>query len=1168
MDEEEYLDWLSRSIFRDLSYTSLVYTNPKIGIVELRNDGNKEYISRESQTKTPEQTIDYLVKILKDEQTSISEKLKYFLSIRYFTVYVDDKKDKRDIVKIILQKLISKLSDDVTISNELKDCVEAIECESVSWKIKNSKSFKPYHYDQTIEQFFQQNSFEFLETEDEFKWKSDTLEGMIPHFNHRTHTLISAVVFAINSRYNTYDSIQKQALLYLLNLILVKYSDGYIELQSNRKWSLTFREMQQSKFKLYSQKIIHAACAMITILHADPIDPFFLCQIVASFSIIPAHAAKQLSSPMTLYIGVCQLDSNITVSTDRVAECISIDAPNVTRLDPEQLKEWNEDYENYPFRSSRMIQMMHRNITNVKIHQFYKIFNCFSATFHVGHRIDNPQDAIRDQISVNYTNDVNREMYDQYYYMLKRMIKKEILSYVEDTYAKYGDDVTAESLSALANSSNGFPVKVQFVDREISTTKKILHMDNALYNKESFTDIKSIMEKGIPMGTRNVPARQTRGIFILPWQVAAVQHTLAESIYKHAKKGAYSASFAEAYTAKAVSLTYGILAQNTSKAEQLIVYADVSQWDASQHNTEPYRSAWINAIKEARLESKIPYEDEPKVLGMNVLDKMIEIQASLLNSKLLLSSKGSQREDEIVVYHGVASGEKTTKIGNSMANIALISTVLKNCDVALPNFRVTHMRVDGDDNVVVAYCDDNIKYVQDIIKGKYSEMNARVKALASYTGLEMAKKFIICGKIFERGAISIFTAERPYGTDLSNQSITGSLLYSASVNSYRGFGDKYLNFLQDVLIPPSASVRVTGRLRLLLTPVTLFSTGSLAFEVTPYGLGGRMRLYTSNEELMQLYKTLSMSVSVSVSPEDIKLYESTPQFNSRIEVMKKSIQSNMKSEAKIITDIMFKKESQKTLGVPHVNTQKNRMQQDKSKKMLSVVLTKLPKMTKYFPDEIFSFIVSHSVTQDPILHEFGRVYMFNNKNISILQKQIGVRVSDRKLFSKPSNTLLNLVNKHSPIRISPEDIYKSSDKYKLTTMEGKKRFLMDLGLTGSELRFYLNSKMLFHDLLAMKYDKLYETPGFGSTQLTTLPLDLAAAEIVFKIQVNMPTQYYEILMLILLYEYVNYVIFTGKPKVFHLRMDDQVQTAKFVSHVMNMIDNIQLDVVNFKDDAW
>nr|WBV74297.1 VP1 [Bat RVJ-like rotavirus BtSY1] len=1167
MEASNYLEWLSRSTVRNLAYSSLVYNNPKVAIVKIENE-KADFKSVEKQQMSPNELIDLIDKEMKSNKT-IDEKIEFLMRIRYISIYVDDKSDKRDIVSNSLDKLILELKNKCLRINELNEDVRSIMDQAKKWKIANATKLRAYHFDQTLKNFLQTNEFEVLENEkDEYRWRSDTLEGMIPHYNHRTHTLISSIVFAVRSRINQYSEEQLCALIYLLGKIRVKYKEGYLELLPNRKWSLSYKDIFKSNIKLYSAKIIHASCAMITLLHAEPIDPFFLCQIVAAYEIIPANAAKLLSSPMTLYIGIAQLISNEVVSTQKAAEVVATDMPNKQRLTRQQRDEWDKEMEEYPLNASRMVKMMIKNIDNVEIIKFYKIFNCFSATFHVGHRIDNQQDAIEDQVTVDYTNDVDRAVYDQYYFMLKRMLTDEIVQYVEEMAKNYNSDVTAESLSALANSSNGYSRQVRFIDREIKTTKKLLHLDDDLYKHTEYHEILKIMNLGIPMGTRNVPARQTRGIFILPWQVAAIQHTLAESMYRRAKKGAQAASFAEAYTAKAATLTYGLLAEATSKAEQLILYTDVSQWDASQHNTEPYRSAWINAIDEARQKYTIPPELEPKMLGMNVLDKMKDIQLGLLNSKLLLESPGSQRPIKVVRYHGVASGEKTTKIGNSYANVALINTVLKTVEIELPSIRVTHMRVDGDDNVITMYVNEDIGRVQEVIKDGYKKMNARVKALASYTGLEMAKRFIISGKIFERGAISIFTAERPYGTDISVQASTGSLIYSASVNAYRGFGDKYMQFLEDVLVPPSSSIRVTGRLRMMLSPVTLFATGPVSFEVTPYGLGGRMRFYSNNDNLMKLFKILTSSLSISFQPEEVKLYSQTDQFRNRVDIMNKSVQHAVGSEAKILLRIVEDKESQKTLGVPNVATTKNRTQIEKARKILSYSEEKLNIVKDYYPEELFNLILKYAniVEFDDI--EIKPIYMHNSQNIGKLQQQLGVRVSDRHLFSKPQNTLINLIMKKSPIKVSASDLVRHSRKYNLTTLEGKKRFLIDLGLTGSELRYYLSSKLLMHDLLLAKYEPLYETPGFGATQLNSIPLDLVAAEIVFKLNLSMPSQYYEILMLILLYEYVNYVLFTGKRFVAHIHTATTKESAYLTSTLMKMIDNLQLDVVNFGDIVY
>nr|QKY66980.1 VP1 [Rotavirus H] len=1164
MDGANYLAWLARDIVRNLSYTALVYNNPKVAIVTLQ-DSKEEFISFEKEQKTPNELIAEIHNII-ESNLSIEDKINNLLTIRYISVYVDDKSDKREIVSKLLDKIINTLKSKVSISEKLQKCIDAIRNEAKSWRIKNSSSFKNYHYNQLVSDFIKYNEFEILEDKDEYRWKSDTLQGLNPNYNHRTHTLISSIIFAVQSRISRYNDEQLEVLLFMFNKIRECYNDGYLELLPNRKWSHTIKDLRTNKkIKMYSAKIIHATCAMISILHANPIDPYFLAQIVTTFEEIPAHAAKQLSSPMTLYIGIAQIKSNIVISTQRAAESVASIKPNVSRLDESQIAEWNEEMDGYHFKSSILVNMMKTNIYEVSVHTFYKIFNCFSATFHTGHRVDNPQDAIEAQVKVEYTSDVDREMYDQYYFMLKRMLTDQFAEYAEEMFHRYNSEVTAESLASMSNSSNGYSRSVKFIDREIKTTKKMLHLDDDLSKNLDFTNIGEQISNGIPMRTRNVPARQPRGIFIISWQVAAILHTIAELLYKKAKKGGFGATFAEAYVAKAATLTYGILAEATSKADQLILYTDVAQWDASQHNTEPYRSAKINAIKEARTKYKISYEQEPKVLGMNVLDKMIEIQEALLFSNLLVESQGSKRPPLKIRYHEVASGEKTTKIGNSFANVALITTVFNNLTSSLLSIRVNHMRVDGDDNVVTMYAADPINVIQEAIKTKYKAMNARVKALASYTGLEMAKRFIIGGKIFERGAISIFTAERPYGTDQSVQSTTGSLIYSAAVNAYRGFGDEYLEFMLDVLTPPSASIRVTGRLRSLLSPVTLFSTGPISFEITPYGLGGRMRFFQINRKNMELFKILTSSLSISIEPDEIKQYSTTPQFKARTDRMIESVRITMKAEAKIITQILVDKERQKTLGVPNVATTKNRQQVEKARKTLSAPKEVLKKVSKYYPEEIFHYIISYSKLHKSQNDEMVQVYMNNSLMIRQLQRQLGVRVAEGSHLTKPTNTLFKLVEKHSPIKISPSDLVKYSEKYDLSTLQGKKKFLYDLGISGSELRFYLNSKLLMHDLLLARYDKLYDAPGFGATQLNSLPLDLTAAEKVFSIKVNMPSAYYELMMLILLYEYVNFVMFTGQTFTCICLPETTIQSANIAKNVMKMIDNIQLDSVSFQD---
>nr|QGH58983.1 RNA-directed RNA polymerase [Rotavirus B] len=1160
MDSSQFFEWLVNDIERNLLYTSLVYTNPKIAIVEIqKTDNEKLWQSKELNILSPIELLNQLKEKLEKSET-LDEKIEILLRFRYFTVYVEDKSDKRSIISNWLKRTIAELGDEPEFES-----IQFIEHQARQWKIDNASSLRAYHHNIPISEFIRDNEIEILDTGDH-KWKSDTLQGLNPNYYHRTHTLIGSILFAVQSRLKFYTGDRKGALFYLLKTIEQCYSQGYLELSRSRKWSHTIQELRKSNFRLYNAKVIHAACAMISLLHADPIDVEFLCQIIAVYQIIPSHAAKLLSSPMTLYVGIATFPSKQVVSTGNASECAPTSTTNNIFVAESQRNGWTEAYENDPLNHSKMLKLMNLNLTTDD-KTFSLIFNCFSATFHVGHRVDNAQDAITEQVSVQYSSDVDREMYDTYYYKLKKMLKDEIVQYVEEHISKPYRCHCAESLSAFANSSNGFVKELNFIDRKIKTTKKILHLDSDLVSN-TYNDLARSLSNGIPMGTRNVPARQTRGIFILPWQVAAFQHTIAESLYKRAKKGAYKGAFAEAYTAKTASLTYGVLAEDTSKAKDYTLYTDVSQWDASQHNTEPYRSAWINAIREARSELRWNYSDEPQVLSMNVLDNMIKIQEYLLNSNLVVSSPGSLRPTKIIRYHGVASGEKTTKVGNSFANVALIETVLDYTKQQIPDLEVSHLRVDGDDNVVVTITSCPIEKVQVIIKKNYSKLNARVKALASFTGLKWQKRFGICGKIFERGAIPIFTAERPYGTDLSTQSMCGSSIYSAAVDAFRGFGDDYFSFMLDVLVPPSSSVRVTGRLRVVLSPVTLYATGPLSFEVTPQGLGGRGRMFTESKKLFTLFKLLTQTVSVSVTPEDVKKYSTTRQFTARTDVMVKSLRERVGEDAKALKRIMIDKEEQKTLGVPNVLSQKNRDQVSKAIAILGIPERDDFSTSGYYPEELYSLIIQRSVVRYTDYNGTHTIYNVNCEPVKLLHSQLGIRISDSKPIAKPVNHLYDIVSSISPIKISPSDLVKQARKYNLTSYKGKREFLSDLGLSGNTLKTYLASKWLIRDLMLSKYDELYSTPGFGATQLTTVPLNISSAEKVFTLTLKLPAHLYEVVMLLLLYEYVHFVFACRRTFVASMQIKSQDDAARLTRQILQMLDNIKLDEVSFKDEAW
>nr|QBJ04620.1 MAG: RNA-dependent RNA polymerase [Tasmanian devil-associated rotavirus 1] len=1141
--------WLLDSMVRNIAYTSTVYQNPIYSITRVSNEGDK-ISTHEENRLTSNEMLNLLSKL---KNKTIDEQLEYLLSVRHFNCYVDDKKNKRELVSHLLNTTIESLNTSENIN------LDNIENEAKEWMMSNLPSLKSYHIPQTLSSFFNNNQFEFKEENDPFRWRSDTIQGMLPNSNHRTHTTISSILFAIQSRIPTYSPKHKSLIKYLLEEIQKWYNSGYLELQPNRKWNVKFSDIHKCNYNIYSTKFIHTACAMISISHAHSIDFDFLAQIYKVFTIIPANAAKILSSPMTLYIGIVLIDGKRIVTTSVTGECKSTDINNSLSLEEFQIRQWWDEFEKYPLKSSSMIKAMNKTINKIiSLDVFMTIFSSFSATFHVGHRIDNPQDAISDQVSVEYSTDVSDELYRRYYYKMENMLTKLLDEYVDYSRISNNFDHTVESISALANSSNGYSREIEFAGRSIKTTKKLLHFDYDITHGNEYEDIGKILGKGISMGTRNVPARQTRGIFILPWQIAVIQHSLAEFLYSKAKKGLRGGAFAEAYTAETAILSYSKLAAATSTAQQIILYTDVSQWDASQHNTVPYRSAWINAIQKIIAKHK----DRPKVMNWDVLEEMIRIQESLLNSDLILESPGSKRKPIKFRYHGVASGEKTTKIGNSIANIALIDAVLDDMCNEITDMRITHIRVDGDDNVTTFYSSRNLETLQPLVVSTYKKLNAKVKALSSRTGLEMAKRFITSGRILERAAISIFTAERPYGTDLSTQTTTGSLLYSSSINAYRTFGPNYRKFMDDVLSPPSSTVRITGRLRLLLSPITLYSIGPLSFEISPSGLGGRIRYHSSNKNFLMKFKYLTKISNVSYTPEDVKKYKESSPFKARADIMISGLQRNISQSAKIIEEIMIDKESQKTLGVPSVQTQKNNKQNFEAIKALST--PSQVKVDFYYPEDIWNLVMKYAKVKEIEYTTPYQIYITAEPYVNKLRSQLGTRTTGSHLPSKPENLLFKLIQKNVPFKMSPSDIYTYSQKYKLNNPKEKRRFLYDLAIKGNEAKNYLSTGLLMQDILLCKYDKLWTSPGFGAAQLNTIQLDQISAYKVFRINANIPNNYMHILYLLLLFEYVAEISNGMSLRTFDITIPAE-EMSSFVSLLLKMIDNIQLDNPRFTD---
>nr|QBJ04621.1 MAG: RNA-dependent RNA polymerase [Tasmanian devil-associated rotavirus 2] len=277
------------------------------------------------------------------------------------------------------------------------------------------------------------------------------------------------------------------------------------------------------------------------------------------------------------------------------------------------------------------------------------------------------------------------------------------------------------------------------------------------------------------------------------------------------------------------------------------------------------------------------------------------------------------------------------------------------------------------------------------------------------------------------------------------------------------------------------------------------------------------------------------------------------------------LRENIKQNAAIIEKILIDKEQQKTLGVPSVQTEKNYSQNTKAIKALSVPSVAI--ISNYYPEDLWAHVMKYaSVTIIDFLPTY-QIYYSAEVYVNQLRFQLGTRTTGSHMPSKPTNTLYNIVSKNIPFQISPNDIYVHSLKYKLNNPKEKRKFLYDLSIKGNEAKHYLATSLLNHDLLLCKYDKLWQSPGFGAAQLNTVQLDQISALKVFNFQANIPAQYMNITLLILLYEYVH-EISSGQPlRKFNIIIPNS-ETSKFTSELLHIVDNIQLDNPSYTDQIW
>ncbi|BAO73921.1 viral protein 1 [Bovine rotavirus C] len=495
---------------------------------------------------------------------------------------------------------------------------------------------------------------------------------------------------------------------------------------------------------------------------------------------------------------------------------------------------------------------------------FPNIALIYSFSFHVGYRKQALSDAVYDQITVTYDDNVNMEMYKEY----SERIENEIFSILKDKVIHEDKRLEEYELSALlsmSSASNGVLKEIDFGGQKVRSTKKNMHVIDDMYNGRYTTDIPPVDERSpIPLGRRDVPGRRTRAIFILPYQYFIAQHSFAEIMLQHAK---HEREYSEFYSQSNQVLSYGDVTRYLD-SNSILCFTDVSQWDASQHNTRVLRKSIVRAMD--RLKQLTHNENIHKAI-----DTYTKSQKNLENSYVLIDKKAIQ-------YGATASGEKQTKIMNSIANKALIQTVLGKLMMDY-TFDVKMIRVDGDDNYAIvrfptAITEKLLSEFTSKLRSYYSEMNVKVKALASLTGCEIAKRYIAGGMLFFRAGVNILNHEKR--NQDSSYDMAATLYANYIVNALRGLTMSRIFILTKIC--QMTSIKITGTLRLFpMKSILALNSTFKVFDEVDYVIN-----YPISNLFIQLQRKLSSIKAKSKIADNIA---KSPQFKSYVEFLNKSI---------------------------------------------------------------------------------------------------------------------------------------------------------------------------------------------------------------------------------------------------------------------------------------
>nr|AQQ80630.1 RNA-dependent RNA polymerase [Simian rotavirus A] len=766
--------------------------------------------------------------------------------------------------------------------------------------------------------------------------------------------------------------------------------------------------------------------------------------------------AKLVSSPMSILVAL--IDINGTFITNEELE-LEFSDKYVRAIVPDQtFEELQEMIDN--MKKAGLVdipRMIQEWLVDCFLEKFTLMSKIYSWSFHVGFRKQKMIDAALDQLKTEYTEDVDSEMYNEY----TMLIRDEIVKMLEEP-VKHEDHLLRDSelagLLSMSSASNGESRQLKFGRKTIFSTKKNMHvMDDIAHGKYTPGVIPPVnVDKPIPLGRRDVPGRRTRIIFILPYEYFIAQHAVVEKMLSYAK---HKREYAEFYSQSNQLLAYGDVTRFLS-SNSMVLYTDVSQWDSSQHNTQPFRKGIIMG-----LDILSNMTNDPKVV--QTLNLYKQTQINLMDSYVQIPDGNVIKK---IQYGAVASGEKQTKAANSIANLALIKTVLSRIANKY-SFITKIIRVDGDDNYAVLQFNTDVtkQMVQDVsnaLRYIYSRMNAKVKALVSTVGIEIAKRYIAGGKIFFRAGINLLNNEK---RGQSTQWDQAAILYSNYiVNKLRGFETDREFILTKII--QMTSVAITGSLRLfpserVLTTNSTFKVFDSEDFIIEYG--------TTDDEVYIQRAFMSLSSQKSGIADEIASSQTFKNY-----VNKLSDQLLVSKNAIVYKGIVLTEKAKLNSYAP-VYLEKRRAQ-------ISALLTMLQKPVSF---------KSNKITINDILRDIKPFFVTAEANLPIQYRKFMPTLPDNVQYviqcigsrtyqiedSGSKSSISKLISKYSVYKPSIEELYKV-----ISLREQEiQLYLVSLGVPPVDASTYVGSRIYSQDKYKILESYVYNllSINYGCYQL-------------------------------------------------------------------------------------